>query len=92
MASILGFIPSLIKKFIGYTSAIFLLGWGAYDTFETKLNAHGDQMAKQMRLERAAQMGELKAQILVIKNDITWIKTNSIETNSKLDRIIGHIR
>lgn len=86
--SVLAWIPSLIKKIVGYSCSLFLLGWGAYDWVESKLNANNEVVITKMRLERSVQIGEIKTEIDVVKNDIGWIKSSVDKMDDKLDTLI----
>ena len=71
---ILELIPSLVKKFIGWSCSMFLLGWGGYDLVENKLNANNEKLKSDMRAERAQALSPVQTDIAVIKTDVSWIK------------------
>ena len=71
---ILELIPSLIKKFVGYSCFMFMAGWGLYDRFENRLNANNELVMKEARSEIREAIYPIEKDVAVIKNDTAWIK------------------
>lgn len=67
-------IPSIIKKFVGYSCFCFLAGWGLYDRFENRLNANNEKVMKETRSEIREAIHPLEKDIAVIKNDTSWMR------------------
>jgi hypothetical protein len=88
LTEILSSIPGLVKKFIGYSCSLFMLGWGGYDYFEGKLNANNDKLKNEMRIERKAELAPINTQMSVIQNDVGWLKNGVGSANDKLDKLI----
>lgn len=88
LTELLSNIPSLIKKFIGYSCSLFMLGWGGRDYFISTLNANNDQLKKELRVERQVELAPITTQMSVIQNDVGWLKTGVEDANGKLDKLI----
>jgi hypothetical protein len=84
----LEWIPSLIKKVIGYSCSLFLLGWGAYDKFESRLNANNEKVIGTVRIERQLELGAIHAEIGLIKNDMGWVRSSLESSHGKLDVLL----
>jgi hypothetical protein len=84
----LAWIPTIVRKVIGYSCTLFLLGWGAYEKVETRLHARDQQIKAEMRIERQVELSPINSQMAVLQNDVLWLKGGVSDANSKLDTLL----